>query len=325
MPRPLRIEYENAIYHVMNRGRGRRFIFHDSEYYHAFLATLDEACHRFGSIIHAYCLMGNHYHLLVQTPLANLSRVMRHIDGIYTQRYNRLKRTDGPLFRGRYKPILVSHDEYFLQVSRYIHRNPIETEPPLVDRLENYVWSSFPAYLGMAEPFDWLEMNLTKSLLGSFVNPVVTYHEFVMQGNDEETVKFHKSSRIGAVFSSDRFKNWVFDDLMPQLKDEKRSRAITPNLSIDKVIHAVAHYYSVDVQSIVLSNHGRVRENLPRKLAMYLCQELTSSIQAEIARVFNLGHYCSVGQITQQIRKKKQKEPVLSRQIEQIIKRLVKG
>lgn len=113
MPRPLRIEYENAIYHVMNRGRGRQSIFHHDDYYHAFLETLGEACYRFGSIMHAYCLMGNHYHMLVQTPLANLCRVMQHVDGVYTQRYNRLKNTDGPLFRGRYKPILVSHDAYF--------------------------------------------------------------------------------------------------------------------------------------------------------------------------------------------------------------------
>ena len=87
---------------------------------------------------------------------------MRHIVGVYTQRYNRLKRTDGPLFRGRYKPILVSHDEYFLQVSRYIHRHPIETKIPLVERLEGYVWSSYPAYMGLNEPFEWLDMTFTR-------------------------------------------------------------------------------------------------------------------------------------------------------------------
>jgi putative transposase len=89
MPRLLRIEYKNAIYHVMNRGRARQFIFHNDEYYHAFLETLGEACNRFGSVVHAYYLMGNHYHLLIETPLANLSRVMRHVNGVYTQRYNR--------------------------------------------------------------------------------------------------------------------------------------------------------------------------------------------------------------------------------------------
>ena len=98
-----RIEYENAYYHIMNQGRGRQVIFHEDLYYKLFLLTLSEAHHRFGLQIHAYCLMGNHYHLLVSTPMANLGRCMRHINGLYTQRYNRQRRIDGPLFRGRYK------------------------------------------------------------------------------------------------------------------------------------------------------------------------------------------------------------------------------
>ena len=138
MPRPARIEYENAFYHVMNRGRGRKTIFKEKEHYLAFLETVEEASNRFQSIVHAYCLMGNHYHLLIETPLANLGRVMRHINGVYTQRYNRLKKTDGPLFRGRYKAILVDRDAYLLQLTRYIHRNPLEMKRPLVDALAAY-------------------------------------------------------------------------------------------------------------------------------------------------------------------------------------------
>ena len=101
-------------------------IFHGDEYYHAFLETIGEVKQRFQCVIHAYCLMGNHYHLSVETPNANLGRIMRHINGVYTQRDNRLKKTDGPLFRGRYKAILIDHDAYLLQLSRYIHRNPVE-------------------------------------------------------------------------------------------------------------------------------------------------------------------------------------------------------
>ena len=140
MPRPLRIEYENAYYHVMNRARARQKVFHSEVYYEAFLNTLEEAQQRFSVEILCYCLMGNHYHLLLKTPEANLGRVMRHINGVYTQRHNRLKRTDGPLFRGRYKAICVEEDSYQLQLSRYIHRNPIEAR--LVSELESYNWSS---------------------------------------------------------------------------------------------------------------------------------------------------------------------------------------
>ncbi|WP_196141202.1 transposase, partial [Aliikangiella sp. G2MR2-5] len=124
MPRPTRIEYQGAFHHVMNRGRHRRAIFHDRRYFEAFLKTLEEAHQRFDAVIHAYCLMSNHYHLLIETPKANLGQIMKHINGLYTQRYNRLKKVDGPLFRGRYKSILVEADAYLLQLSRYIHRNP---------------------------------------------------------------------------------------------------------------------------------------------------------------------------------------------------------
>ena len=122
MPRPVRIQYEDGLYHVMNRGRARQKIFHGPAYYSTFLQTLEEAHNRFDAQIHAYCLMGNHYHLLMGAPRANLDRIMRHVNGVYTQRYNRLKRTDGLLFRGGYKAILVDEDAYLLQVGRYIHR-----------------------------------------------------------------------------------------------------------------------------------------------------------------------------------------------------------
>ncbi|MET1257584.1 transposase, partial [Aliikangiella maris] len=167
MPRPLRIEYEDAYYHVMSRGRdkGRRNIFHSEKFYTAFLETLAEACERFEIVVHA--LMTNHYHLLVQTPLGNLGRAMRHINGVYTQRHNRLKNTDGPLFRGRYKSILVEKDSYLLQLSRYIHRNPIETKRPMVTQLENYPWSSYPAYVNQVESEDWLEREQVYQMLGN--------------------------------------------------------------------------------------------------------------------------------------------------------------
>ncbi len=156
MSRPLRIEYPDAYYHVMSRGRGHQTIFDETPDYQAFLTTLEEAYKRFGVEVHAYYLVGTHYHLLLKTPEANLSRVMRHINGVYTQRYNRIKQTDGPLFRGRYKAILVERDEYWLQLTRYIHRNPIEVRVPRVRALEAYPWSSYPAYLNQVAAPTWL-------------------------------------------------------------------------------------------------------------------------------------------------------------------------
>jgi len=107
MPRGERVEYENAYYHVMNRGRGRQQIYHGRAYYEAFIEGVAEANRRFGIEVHAYCLMGNNYHLLVKTPNGNLGRCMRHINGVYTQRYNRLKEPMVRYFEGVIRPFLL--------------------------------------------------------------------------------------------------------------------------------------------------------------------------------------------------------------------------
>ena len=140
MSRPLRIEYPGAWYHVMNRGRRGERIFRSPKDYEVFIGLLQEAVELWDVRISAYCLMSNHYHLLIQTPQGNISRSMRHINGVYTQRYNRIHKCDGQLFRGRYKSILVEQDSYLLELVRYIHRNPVRAG--MVEKLSEYLWSS---------------------------------------------------------------------------------------------------------------------------------------------------------------------------------------
>ena len=154
MSRPLRIEFEGAWYHVMNRGAARCWVFNTDEQREYFLSLLADVHSRFGAEVHAYCLMGNHYHLLLRTPRGNLQRIMRHINGVYTQFFNRSEGRDGPLFRGRYKAVLVDAGAYWVELSRYIHRNSVEAG--LVDALEDYPWSSYPAYVGLVGTPDWL-------------------------------------------------------------------------------------------------------------------------------------------------------------------------
>ena len=154
MARPLRIEYANAWYHILNRGRRGELIFADTYDYIGFIDLLIDTSEQWNLSVAAYCLMPNHYHLLVQTPDANISRCMRHIDGVYTQRFNRRHECDGPLFRGRYKSILVEADSYLLTLIRYIHRNPLKAG--LTDKLDHYQWSSHRGYLSKAEKWNWL-------------------------------------------------------------------------------------------------------------------------------------------------------------------------
>ncbi len=176
MPRSPRIEYENAYYHVMNRGFDKNQIFYNDKSYEIFLEILGEACEKFEVIVHSYCLMSNHYHLLVQTPKANLSKFMQHFIGCYTQRLNKFAERDGPLFRGRFKSKLVEDENYFIGLNRYIHRNPLDLMQ--MENLQFYRWSSYPSYLGLAECQPWLDQKKTLTIL-EMTNRISSYKEFI--------------------------------------------------------------------------------------------------------------------------------------------------
>ena len=165
MARPLRIEFADAVYHVTSRGDRREAIYRDDEDRQRHLAVIAQAMDRFDAQVLAYCLMGNHYHLVVQTRQANLSRLMRHINGITTQQFNRRHGLVGHLFQGRFKAILVDRDAYLLALCRYVERNPVAAG--LVGHAGDWPWSSYQAHVGQAESPRWLDSaGLYAHLLG---------------------------------------------------------------------------------------------------------------------------------------------------------------
>ena len=293
MPRPARIQYEHAYYHVMNRGRGRRWIYHGSAYYEAFLRTLEEAYERFDARIHAYCLMGNHYHLLVETPLANLDRIMRHINGVYTQQYNRLKRTDGPLFRGRYKSLLIDESAHLLQVSRYIHRNPAEIKGATDKVLDSYMWSSYLAFIKKSEAPDWLVRSKTYQLLGG-KHPRQKYRSFVLLGNDPLTAEFYSGDSLTGIFGDKTFRQSVYDEQENFEAAESVSRLVGTKISMGVIVHEVASMFSVSEETLVEKQCGHRVQNLPRKMAMYIAKRDVGFTQKEIAHYFHLNNAGSV-------------------------------
>jgi putative transposase len=318
MTRPIRIEYENAFYHVMNRGRGRQIIFHEEIYYQAFLDILANACERFDCIVHAYCLMGNHYHILIETPKANLSRVMRHVNGVYTQKHNWLKRTDGPLFRGRFKAILVDKDSYLVPLTRYIHRNPIDMKRPLVEKLDDYRWSSYPAYVGIAQAPTWLERERTYGILGHNDDHFAGYRRFVAKGVDENTASFYSKDNYAAIIGDKGFKAWIYEELLPELAIEQKSRLIHPDTELGEVTEGVARFYHCSMNELITVTRGKGK-NEPRKIAMHLCQELTGAKLSILAKYFNLTAIGSVSSATHQIRKKRQNDEAFDVEVSGII------
>jgi len=294
MSRPLRIEYENAYYHVMNRGQGRRQVFPNVDHYADFQQCLSEAHIRFGIEVHAYCLMGNHYHLLIKTPRGNLSRVMRHIDGVYTQRHNRRKKTDGSLFRGRYKAIVIDASSYLLQVSRYIHRNPIELKKPLVAQLEAYPWSSYSAYINKAKVPNWLNRKTVYGELGS-VHKYSAYKTFINAGNDEETAHFYRHKNTPSIWGDKGFKEKAYNQAL-SLDIEIDKRGLIQPVPLEKILNTVAEYYNISVIALSFAKRGKGQHNLPRWIAMKLCQDVGGAKLTDIAIIFKVGHYSTISQ-----------------------------
>src|SRR6056297_1189667 len=207
MSRPLRIEYPDAWYHVMNRGRRDEAIFADKKDYQCFVDLLKETSEMWGIKMAAYCLMPNHYHLLAQTPHANLSRSMRHVNGVYTQRYNRRHGCDGQLFRGRYKSIVVEEDSYLLQLVRYIHKNPVKAG--LAKTPGDYSWSSHKAYVSGAKQWYWVYKDFLLSMLTPDKNVRVKAYKAFMAETDDEMEKILEGKKWPSFLGSDGFAEWI--------------------------------------------------------------------------------------------------------------------
>jgi len=181
MSRPLRIEYPGAVYHVTSRGDARRPIFADDTDRMLLLDVLASMVSRFNWLCHAYCLMNNHYHLLIETPEGNLSRGMRQLNGVYTQRYNRRHRKPGHVSQGRYKAILVERESYLLELCRYVVLNPVRAKA--VERPDAFVWSSYRASAGLADIPDYLTVDWVLSHFGKQRRAAQRhYREFVSAG-----------------------------------------------------------------------------------------------------------------------------------------------
>jgi REP element-mobilizing transposase RayT len=181
MARPLRIELPGALYHVTSRGDGREDIYRGDTDRQAFLAVFGEVCERFNWWAHAYCLMTNHYHLLVETPDGNLSKGMRQLNGIYTQRFNSEHGRCGHVFQGRYKAIIVQKEAYLTELSRYVVLNPVRAR--MVARPEDWPWSSYRATLGEAPSPPWLLRDWLLSTFGETERAALSaYRRFVEDG-----------------------------------------------------------------------------------------------------------------------------------------------
>ncbi len=255
MARPLRPDLPDSWYHVMNRGADRQDIFGHELDYLRFEQLLEDATMDAGLRLHAYCLMTNHFHLLVHCPQGGLSDAMQAIQRQYTQWYNARYRRDGPLYRGRFHSVDVTTDEQLTTVGRYIHRNPIALMP--APALSAYRWSSFGVYAGRRPRTAWLTVD---RLAGGFANDSSAYRRFV------ETE--------------------IASDLPGQRAGGSR------DLTLDEVVSAVTTVSCVAARSVRESTRGS--RNLERLVAASLAVELRAASASTLAAYFGLASEASM-------------------------------
>ncbi len=302
MPRPLRVEYPGACYHVTSRGVDRCTTFVTDQDRRSFLYLLGELLSRFGVETHAYCLMGNHYHLLVRTLRANLSAAMQRLDSLYTSGFNRRHDRDGPLFRGRYRASLIEAEVYLVRAGRYVHRNPLEAG--LVTELDRYRWSSYPAYVGRAPVPDWLR---TCTVLQSFDN-AAGLRRFVEYGKpDDDLAKMF--SRGSPVLGSPEFVKRL---TAPPGGDAFDPAGMAPSV-VDEIEGMVIAEFEVSAAS--LHNSVRGQRNVARMAVIAMANRYGALTLAELAQRYGLASSSSAASAAHRLAKVAEKDADLRAQL----------
>ncbi len=292
MGRPLRIEYPGALYHVTSRGNERMDIFLDDWDRKKFLGILEDYHDRYGILIHCYILMGSHYHLVLETPQGNLLKVMHGINSGYTGYFNRKYDRVGHLFQGRYKGILVDKDAYLLELSRYVHLNPVKAG--IVERPEQYKWSSYPGYVWKSKEVLWVEYAWVLSHFGRDKRiGKKRYREFVNKGLLEEKTNPFKALYGQVILGGEEFiekaKGFLKGEAISQEIVERKR--LKDNAKPEEIMGAVASVFGIKQET--LQGRGD-RNNTPKKVAIYLIKRYAGLSNQEIGKLFGGMHYSAV-------------------------------
>lgn len=320
MARPLRIEYPGAHYHVMSRGNERQPIVRDDADRVKRLDWLRRAIEMYGWRLHAFVLMENHDHLFVETPDANLSAGMQFLNGSYTSYFNRRHRRCGHLFQGRFKSQLVEEEGYYLEVSRYIHLNPVRAQ--CVERAQQYRWSSYPGYHHGGRTCDWVTYD---KVLGEFgPDPKQarrSYRQFVAAGAQEESPSPFSQAHRGILVGSTTF----IERTCEMLRDHDPDPAI-PDLgrlqvkpSLESLRSVVAEEFGVATDDWA---RGRRSDGMSRAITAYLARRCFGYPATAVASALG---YSSAGGVGQAVRRVENAGSRCRRQVQDLVDRLTNG
>jgi len=275
-----------------------------------FLFYLKSAHERYGAIIHAYCLLSNHYHLLLETPQGNLSHILHHINGAYTVYFNAKRKRSGHLFQGRFKAILVEKDEYSKELSRYIHLNPLRAG--LVKDPKNYPWSSYPSYIGVKKKPTWLSINFILSYFGKRERSAYNnYRKFVEAGMTEEVPDLLKEAVCSTVLGTEDFIQWIrdnFTDRDGDMRDLPALKGLVSRPSLDKI--------AKETRRVMGGNHP-----FYKMVSVYVSHRYSGLSLKEIGRYYSM-HGSAVSQASRRMEQRLNKDRKLRNIIDHIEKSL---
>ena len=310
MARALRIQFPGAFYHVTSRGNEQKAVFKSVRDREKFLSYLESATERYGAVVHVYCLMGNHYHLLLETPLGNLSKIMQHINGAYTTYFNTKRGRSGHLFQGRYKAILVEADEYAKELSRYIHLNPVRAG--MVKTPEEYQWSSCRYYTVERETPVWLQRDFILSYFDK--KPTVAmkiYRSFVHTLIDQEYESPLVELSHSVILGSQEFVDVIKDKF---LKGKKTDRELP-------ALNEITNRPGLDHIEQVVDSLLQPDEKLARQVKLYLCHRYSGKKLREIGKRFGVSE-SGVTQASRRIRLKQKNDKKFGKLITKTAKTL---
>jgi putative transposase len=282
MSRPLRIEYPGAFYHIINRGHRKEPIVMDGRDKERFMSCLERMARQFSVLVHSYCLMTNHYHLILETTEGNLSRALQWLNVSYATYYNRRHHYKGHLFQGRFKAVLVDGSEYLEALSRYVHLNPVRAG--IESYAWNYSWSSCRYFVGSQNAPDWLE--ISRILAGFGRSRKVAKQRYAAYLSEADQVNPFDDVVGGFLLGPEHFIEWIKSTFLSSKKADReipQLKELEPRPKVETIVEEVAKYFKVTPEHILI--RGRKR-NMGRDVAIYLSRELSGSSGKHLGRYF---------------------------------------
>jgi REP element-mobilizing transposase RayT len=322
MARPLRIEYPGAFYHATSRGNERKKIFAAKSDHSRFKRYLKEAQKKYGYLLHGYILMPNHYHLIIETPEGNLSKVMQFINGSYTNYFNRRTRRSGHLFQGRYKAILVDVDNYLLELSRYIHLNPVRAG--IAAKPEDYPQSSYKSFISKKG-----EEILSRELIWGMISKDKRYAPrryrlFVERGLEGKLENPLENVYAGSVLGGKSFIRVALDRLKDDVysrEEISHRRALKTRYEAEEILNLLAEHLDVSTEEII-NQKGDCRN-----LFIYLLKNQTGTTNKEIGEFVGGLSYSGVTRVEERFVEKIKRNSSLRKNLKILLDKMsnIKG